>query len=398
VAPVQRLPIVGLSSNALDAANASGRPDGIGIYTQALERALIDEGVTVWRVGNPPRGVRSPSSNNRSIRYPLPWQPAIAAACALGARLPFAAAIEDRIDIFHATDYLVPNFARTPVVVTLHDAVPLAHPEWANPRARRFKNRLLRGFARSAARCIAISHAAVPELVEHYAIDPALIRVVPLGVGAHWFEQPSEQTIEAVLASRRLAGGYFLHVGTLQPRKNVDILVTAYERLPNEIRARRQLVIAGKYGWGVPVLRERLCSLRSAGRVVWLDYVDRDTLRALHYGAQAFVFPSLAEGFGLPVLEALATGLPVIAGDLPALREVAQHHATYVSPHDVDAISSAMSNIDAYVGIATDIETRRLHARTFSWQQCARQTLDIYGELGSRATSESPTNPASLDL
>ena len=380
MAPVKRLPIVGLSSNVLDAANASGRPDGIGIYTQALERALIDEGVTVWRVGSRPRGMRSPSGDDRSIRYPLPWRPALAAACALGARLPFAAPIEDRIDIYHATNYLVPNFARTPVVVTLHDAIPLAHPEWANSRARRFKNRLLRGFARSAARCIAISHAAVAELVEHYAIDPALIRVVPLGVDACWFEQPSEQTIEAVLGSRRLARGYFLHVGTLQPRKNVDVLVTAYERLPNEIRARRQLVIAGKYGWGVPALRERLCSLRGAGRVIWLDYVDADTLRALHYGAQASVFPSLAEGFGLPVLEALATGLPVIASDLPALREVAQQHATYVSPHDVDEISDAM-RFAAEVNEAADTAARQSHARTFSWQRCARQTLDVYREL-----------------
>jgi glycosyltransferase involved in cell wall biosynthesis len=124
-----------------------------------------------------------------------------------------------------------------------------------------------------------------------------------------------------------------------------------------------------------------LCSLRSAGRVVWLDYVDRDTLRALHYGAQAFVFPSLAEGFGLPVLEALATGLPVIAGDLPALREVAQHHATYVSPHEVDEICAAMSRFDGLRGQTGCAQARRVHARQFTWQRCARRTLEVYREV-----------------
>lgn len=380
VTPAKRLPIVGLSGTVLDAANASGRPDGIGIYTQALERALIDEGVTVCRVGNRRPSERSPSSEGCSIPYPLPWQPAIAAASALHANLPFASAIEDRIDVYHATDYLVPGLTRTPVVVTLHDAIPLAHPEWANPRGRRFKNHLLRRFARSAARCIAISHAAIPELVEHYAIEPALIRVVPLGVDAQWFEKPAAAAIDAVLSAWHLARGYFLHVGTLQPRKNVDRLVSAYERLPAEICARRQLVIAGKYGWGAAALRERLRSLRDAGRVVWLDYVESDTLRALHYGAHAFVFPSLAEGFGLPVLEALATGLPVISGDVPALREVAQGHATYVSSHDIDEISAAMATIDVDWG-HRDAESRRSHARKFTWQRCARQTLEVYREL-----------------
>ena len=381
MAPAQRLPIVGLSSNVLDGEDASARPDGIGVYTLALERALIDEGVRVYRIGNHSRRAHSPSDDLRSIRYPLPWQPAIAAACALHATLPFVAPIEDRIDVYHATDYLVPNFARTPVVVTLHDAVPLAHPEWANPRGRRLKNRLLRSFARSAARCIAISRAALPELVEQYAIDPASIRVVPLGVDAQWFDRPPEQRIVAALNARGLARGYFLHVSTLQPRKNVDRLVTAYEQLPAEIRSRRQLVIAGRYGWGVAPLRERLRALRSAGRVVWLDYVDSATLRALHYGAHAFVFPSLAEGFGLPVLEALATGLPVVASDLPALREVARDHATYVSPHDVAEIGGAMAKLDDDTGAAADTEARRLHARKFTWRRCARGTLDVYREV-----------------
>ena len=378
----ERLPIVGLSWSVLQEIDDSSQPDGIGIYTRELERVLQGQGVTVRRVGGPLRDGAVPANDDmRPLRYRLPWRPSVAGASALHMALPFARAIEREIDVYHATDYLVPRFSRTPVVATLHDAIPLAHPEWANPRFRRLKNRLLRGFAKSADLVIAISHAAVAELVEHYSIDRSRIRVVPLGVDAEWFWDPGAAAIDALPTSFGVQRGFYLHVGTLQPRKNLDALITAYERLPSAVRAQRQLVVVGKYGWGAERLRDRLLLLRGAGRVIWLEYVDRATLRALYHAARAFVFPSLAEGFGLPVVEALAAGLPVIASDLPALREVARQHASYVSPHQVDAIADAMLALDHAPRDAASAEARRVHARTFSWKACATRTLSVYREL-----------------
>ena len=254
-----------------------------------------------------------------------------------------------------------PALARTPVVATMHDAIPLAIPNGPIPVAPP-KNWMLRDCAQCADARIAISHAAIPELIEHYRIPGSRIRVVPLGVSASWFERPDDAATARTLAKHALSRGYFLNVGTLQPRKNIGALIDAYERLPQSIRSHRQLVLVGKYGWGVEVLRTRLDSLRSGGRVVWLDYVTHDELLALYAGAGIFVFPSLAEGFGLPMLEAFAMGLRVIASDLPSLVEVGQQHAHFVSARDADAISDAMARLDCASDDENAVKQRRAHA------------------------------------
>jgi len=377
----QRL-AVGLSSNVLESREAAPQPDGIGTYTRELEDALLAQGVVVRRIGAPLRaGARFVRPRETSLCFPLPLPFVIAAAFALRASVPLPAAIEREIDLYHATDYLVPRLARKPVVATLYDAIPLAHPEWVNPNLRRVKNWLLRRCAQCADLVIAISNAAAEELVEHYRIARERIRVVPLGVHARWFEAPRAQAIESALIRHRLQRGYILHVGTLQPRKNIDALVTAYERLPEAIRRERQLVLVGKYGWAAPSLRTRLAALKPRGRVVWVDYVERDELHALYHAASMFVFPSLSEGFGLPILEAFACGLPVIASDLPALREVAGARALWVDPQRNDALADAMERMH---GAHEDVAARtsnREHARSFTWEACAVRTLDVYREL-----------------
>ena len=381
--PVDETPLdVGMSSNVLEFGDTPGRLDGIGVYTQALEAALIARGVTVRRIGAPMRvGARFVAARHASLSFPLPMAYLTAAATATRRPLPFAARVEREIDIYHATDYLVPELVRTPVVATLYDAIPLIHPEWANPRLRSLKNWLLKRCAQSADAVIAISNAAVGDLIRHYRIPQARIRVIPLGVDTRWFERPQDELVDATLRAHGLARGYFMHVGTLQPRKNLDALVTAYERLPPVVQEVRQLVLVGKYGWGVAGLRDRLLSKRAAGRIVWLDYVTRDVLQSLYYGAAGFVFPSLAEGFGLPVIEALAAGLPVVASDLPALVEIADGYATFVPPDSIDALSAALARLHDDPGAEGEADARRRHARTFNWAQCASETHALYREL-----------------
>jgi alpha-1,3-rhamnosyl/mannosyltransferase len=371
-----------MSSNVLEFGGTPGRLDGIGVYTQALEAALIERGVNVRRIGAPMRvGARFVAPRHASLSFPLPMAYLTAVSVATRSPLPFAAAVEREIDLYHATDYLVPKLARTPVVATLYDAIPLTNPEWANPRLRTLKNWLLKRCALAADAVIAISNAAVDDLVSYYRIPPARIRVIPLGVDARWFDRPREDRVDATLGAHGLVRGYFLHVGTLQPRKNLDALVTAYERLPSAVRDARQLVLVGKYGWGVESLRARLLSKPAGGRIVWLDYVTSEVLQDLYCGAGGFVFPSLAEGFGLPVIEALAAGLPVIASDLPALIEIADGYATFVSPDNIDALSAALARLHDDTGDERDADARRQHAHTFSWPRCARDTHALYREL-----------------
>ena len=366
----------------LEPQSGGGRLDGIGTYTLELERALIAQDVDVRRVGAPHRaGPRLVAPRHASLRFPLPLSYLTAAAASLRTNVPFARGVERSIDVYHATDYLVPRLASTPVVATLYDAIPLANPAWANPRLRTVKNWLLRRCAQAADIVIAISHAAVAEIVEHYRIPEERIRVVPLGVNERWFERPSDDLIAKTLARHALRPGFILHVGTLQPRKNLDALISAYERLPAPLRNDHQLVLVGKYGWGAEALRARLERLASAARVVWLDYVERDELHALYCAAGLFVYPSLSEGFGLPVLEALACGLPVVASDLPVLREVADAAARFVDPRDIDGLADAIASVYASQSEPADAAARRAHARKFTWTSCATGTVAVYREL-----------------
>jgi glycosyltransferase involved in cell wall biosynthesis len=375
-------PVIGISANVVDERLTGGRIDGIGVYTRALIETLPTVGFAVEPIHAPTfAGVRLRPAPAGSLSFAVPLPIATLLAVASGLPVPGAREVESRIDLYHATDYRAPKLRRTPVVATLYDAIPHMRPEWGNPRLRRVKNILLRAAAKFADLVIVTSQAAVAEIVEHYRVPPQRIRVVPLGIGPNWFMPPMPEDIQAALAARGLSKGYFLAVGTLQPRKNYETLLRAYDQLPPAIRRERQLVIVGKYGWGAEALRADLLARRDGGRCVWLDYEDDATLRALYAGAGGFVFPTWSEGFGLPALEALATGLPIVASDLPVLREVAGDHAMYIDPANASGFAEAM---DVTAGLAPEskrIEARRARARRFSWEACARQTGAVYREL-----------------
>jgi alpha-1,3-rhamnosyl/mannosyltransferase len=373
---------VGLSWNVVDPAFTTDGIDGIGIYTRALDAGLREMDTEVRRIGAPVRRgrkFRQPSAADVTLPIPLPA--ALGFAAIANRYLPFKDRIESAVDVYHATDYLVPRLERKAVVATLYDAIPLAHPEWANRRLRPIKNWLLRAAAENADRVIAISRAAVGELVEHYRIPDARIRVVPLGIDARWFVPPGDAALSRSHPGLAERTGFFLAVGTLQPRKNIAALLAAYDRLPEPMRRERQLVVVGKFGWGVRSLRLELVARRAAGRVVWLEYVDDAVLRALYANAGALVFPSLAEGFGLPVLEAFAAGCPVIASDLPALREVAGALASFFPAGDVEALADAMRATAGAPRDASLAAARRAHAARFTWRECCRRTLAVYREV-----------------
>lgn len=374
--------VVGLSSGVLEPSQGDVQTDGIGTYTREIGRHMSKLGVDVRLIGSPKRsGLRLVQPTVATASFPLPLGWLGAASSALRIPTPGASRALSGIDLYHATDLIVPRLRRTPVVATVYDAIPLAYPEWTSPRLRRTKNWLLRDWIRRADLIIAISEATVGDLVTHFGLPRARVRVVPLGVDDSWFEEPDATTIERTLQRHGLERGCFLHVGTLQPRKNLDRLVTAYELLPAGVRRRRQLVLVGKYGWAADGLRRRLGALREASRVLWLDYLPQFELRALYATAGAFVFPSLAEGFGLPVLEAMAAGLRIIANDLPALREVAGDHATFIDGRNVDALSAAMAAIDTADESPAAQAGRRSRAKQFDWRRTAARTVEAYREV-----------------
>jgi alpha-1,3-rhamnosyl/mannosyltransferase len=178
-----------------------------------------------------------------------------------------------------------------------------------------------------------------------------------------------------------LRRGYFLFVGTLQPRKNIERILDAYLGLPPHMRKERQLVIAGRAGWRCDELLARVRGARERGeQVLWLDYVcGENALRQLYTGAGAFVFPSLHEGFGIPVLEAFASGVPVVTSNTTSLPEVSQGAAVEVDPLSVDAIREAMSSLVRDDALRKRcIDAGRARASQLTWKRTVENTAAVY--------------------
>lgn len=284
--------------------------------------------------------------------------------------------------VLHCLQPVSPARAPCPVAVTVHDLAWREMPEVV-PRARRwYYGRLMPIGLRRAARILASSEATARNVARCFPDLSGRLRVTPLGTPS-WVHTTIAGPPEA--APHR---PYFLFVGTLEPRKNLPRLLDAYERLlAQRSDDAPDLRLVGSAGWAMGPLRERLARPSLRGRVRVCGYRDRSELRRLYESALALTFPSLCEGFGLPVLEAMAFGLPVLTSDQGALREVAGQHALLVDPLDVDAIAGGLGRL-------VDDETlrRRLreagppHAARWSWNTTADMTAAVYAELAAGGT------------
>ena len=375
---------VGLSIRTLCNPHFKGQVDGIGVYTQHLWKQLeAAAGLRVHPiVGFGTRFGALASTYPRGYAFPLNYGASGALSIAGKGSFPGTRFLAETIDVYHATDYWIPKLAGIPVVATLHDAIPLSRPEWARPRQRAAKNFFMRAAAQWADAVITVSEAMVPEVVEQFRIPPERITVIRNGVGAQWFQRIPIEMRRTMLARYGLEPGFFLTVGTLQPRKNLARLLKAYRALPDRIRSDHRLVIVGRMGWGVDELLPEIRAAQAAGEVHWLDYVPEAELRAIFQSALALVFPSLYEGFGLPVVEAFASGTPVITSSVSALPEVAGDAALQVEPRDGDAIRNAMLRLaDDPVLCASLVAAGTLRARRYSWRTCAEQVEKVYRSL-----------------
>jgi glycosyltransferase involved in cell wall biosynthesis len=290
--------------------------------------------------------------------------------------LPLALA-RDRIDLFHAT-YSPPPLSLRPYVFTHHDNSPFDHPEYYN----RFKLARLRplirmGLAR-ACRIICPSEFTRRRTVERFGIAPERISVVPLGVAARY--RPVDPATARRLLSERYGvdAPYFFFAGKLQRSKNITRLLEAYAcvnaRLPGKLR----LVLAGKRTEANLNLDEKIERL-GGGNVRELGHIREEDLPALYSAATAFVFPSLSEGFGLPVIEAMACGTPVVTSNICSLPEVAGGDALLVDPCSVESIASAMLKLATDDALAASLSVRgQERAARFTWAETARRTAEIY--------------------
>ena len=282
-------------------------------------------------------------------------------------------------DVVHAPSVAVPPKSDTPLVVTAHDAAPLIYPDTYPRRGRRFHTQGLAAAAKRADLVITVSESAAEELSTYTAIPRERMRVVPNGVD---LEIAGDAQVEATRRELGLDDApYVFWIGSLEPRKNVGLLVDAFARWALHTDLPHRLVLAGPAGWVEDEASVLAPALRLGDRVRTLGRVGDPELSALYRGADLFAFPSLHEGFGIPVLEAMAQETPVIAADIPALREIASGAAVLRSPDDLDAWVAALDNL-----LHDEAELSRLgsagraRAQGYSWTRCAEETRAIYLE------------------
>jgi alpha-1,3-rhamnosyl/mannosyltransferase len=280
-------------------------------------------------------------------------------------------------DVFHATNSVLGYSVRAARrVVTIHDLTLVLFPEWHPAERRRKMGRWLAASARQADHILVDSMSTKNDLMKCMSVGAERITVVPLAAAAPFRPLPIAH-VESVLGTYGLGrGAYVLFVGTIEPRKNLLRLLEAMEIAGESIGP---LVLAGADGWGNREILDRMARLHRAGRIRYLGYVPGDALPALMSGARAFVYPSLYEGFGLPLLEAMACGTPVVASNVSALPEVVGSAGLLVDPHDPETLAGAIRRVWGDGGLRDELRARGLaQASQFSWERTARLTLEVY--------------------
>ncbi|MGQ9491521.1 MAG: glycosyltransferase family 4 protein [Anaerolineae bacterium] len=289
-------------------------------------------------------------------------------------------------DVLFVPAHVIPLIHPRGSVVTVHDLGYLHYPELHRTWDRRYLDWSTRWSARQVAAVLVDSAATGRDLTQAYGIAPDKIRVVYLGRDERLARVDDPGQVAAVRAHYGLGQRYLLYVGTLQPRKNLRRVIEAFARLAGRPELTDvQLVLAGKKGWLYDALFEQVGRLGLGRRILFTGYVPDEHLAALLSGAIAFVYPSLYEGFGIPVLEAGACGVPVITSNTSSLPEVAGDAAILVDPHDVDAIAEAMYRVLTDEALRAELARRGLeNVKRFSWEKCARETLAVLEQVGRK--------------
>jgi alpha-1,3-rhamnosyl/mannosyltransferase len=287
----------------------------------------------------------------------------------------------NKLDLYHATNYIAPEYD-LPLAVTVYDLSFIRYPEM-HPASRHAW--LARGFhstIRRARQIITISEFSKNEIVELLGVDPEKISISYPGVDSR-FRPLHPDFLKPKLKKWSLKPAeYILSVGTLEPRKNLGNLFKAYDLLPNGFKKKWPLVVVGMTGWKEKNIIKEMEILIRKGNLVPLGYLSDDQLATIYAGAKILVYPSLYEGFGMPPLEAMACGIPVISSNRASLPEVVGQAGVMVDPEDINAVSHAIESVltDSQKHHTMSREGLRQAAK-FTWQACAEKTFGVYQKI-----------------
>ena len=286
-----------------------------------------------------------------------------------------------KYDLYHETNYIPMPFDG-PTIVTVFDLSFHLYRETHPIDRIRHMEKYFYPRLNLASHFITISEASRQEMVKHLGLPLNKITVTYLGLD-DYFKPVTGDALTSALSHYGLqAGSYILYVGTLEPRKNITTVLQAYALLPKRIQSNYPLVLAGGKGWLMEKLEDEIRRLDIASTTVLTGYVPSQHLPALYSGATVFVYPSLYEGFGLPPLEAMACGTPVITSNVSSLPEVVGNAGILVNPHDVKRIKEEIERVIEDSSHRTMLSKLGLErSRRFTWEDCAGQTMDVYSHV-----------------
>lgn len=280
--------------------------------------------------------------------------------------------------ILHATNFSCPKF-HGKKIVTFHDMSPYITPNCQEEVRLNILKRECENTVRNADALITVSNSSKKDIVEYFGFSSERVFVTPLGCNSYFYSIDKQSVIERLNEIGINYKGYVLFVGTIEPRKNIKTLIKAYEKLNRSIKDHIPLVICGHRGWKSEEIFDEICRGSSEGWIYYLNFVDQKTLLSLYAGAKLFCFPSLYEGFGLPLLEAMASKVPVISSNNSSLPEVLGDAGILIEAEDVDAWATEISSVLESPSLINEMVNKGFsRAKDFSWRRCALDTINVY--------------------
>jgi glycosyltransferase involved in cell wall biosynthesis len=288
-----------------------------------------------------------------------------------------------RLDVFHSPDFVLPPLRRARSVVTIHDLSFIIYPQFFEPNALQYLNSAVPRTLNRADLVVTDSEATKVDLISCFSLPAEMIEVVHAGVSPEFRRVDDKAALRRVSAEYDLSSPFILTMGTIQPRKNLRRLFQAYDFLVQDQGIPHRLVVAGEKGWLYQDIYSEVERLGLQERVRFLGFVPDADLPTLLSMADLFVYPSLYEGFGLPVVEAMACGTVTVISNTSSLPEVAADAALQVEPTDVTALAEAMHRAISEEGLRKELVERGLkQVARFTWEEAARKMLGVYERLG----------------